>query len=68
MLRRNDLGCIVFERRVGQPYVFGDTFILCHFVFEHHLTLTTQRITFKGESKLIYVLCHLRGSPFKTFS
>ena len=38
----------------GKPIVF----------FDHHLTLITQRITFKGESKLIYMLGHLGVSPF----
>ena len=40
-------------------------FSLNQFVFEHNQTLITQRITFKGESRLIYMLGHLWGSPFK---
>ena len=31
MLKRNALGCIIFS--IGQIYVCGDTFILCHFVY-----------------------------------
>ena len=41
---------------------------LNQFIFEHHQSLTAQRIVFKSESKLIYMLCHLGGSPFNLWT
>jgi len=38
---------------------------LNQFVFEYHFTLITQRITFKDEIQLIYMLGHLGDSSFK---
>ena len=42
--------CTDERNAFGCPYI-----LLNQFVTEHHLTLITQRITFKGESKLIYI-------------